>query len=248
MSNVQWVHGDTLGILLPACGETLREGGVAWLTKAFHASGALAPDNQVLRITQLEECPGGSTGSKLFLSVEYQHPQAGLPTQLFVKFSREFDDPIRDRAKNQLDAEVRLALLSRTQGFPIAVPRCMYADYQQESGSGVLITERIAYGKDGVERPYEKCLDAGMPAPLEHFRALMRAVAGLAGTHKAGRLAENVSSLFPFDPVAASGTDRIRYSDQQLLNRVSRYAEFAGKYPQLLPANIRSESFLVQLA
>lgn len=248
MSTAQWVRGDALGILLPACGAALSEGGPAWLTEAFQASGALDPGNQVACITELEECHGGSTGRKLFLSVEYRYPQAGLPTQLFVKFSRDFDDPIRDRAKNQLDAEVRLALLSRTQGFPIAVPRCMYADCQQESGTGVLITGRVAYGKDGIEPHYEKCLDTEMPAPLEHYLALMKAVAGLAGTHKAGRLAENVSSLFPFDPLVAFEGDRIRYTEQQLLNRVSRYAEFAAKYPQLLPANIRSESFLAQLA
>lgn len=247
MSNAQWVAGDALGILLPASGAALGEGGVDWLTKAFRISGALGADNQVTRITQFEECHGGSTGRKLFLSVEYQRPQAGLPTQLFVKFSRDFDDEIRDRAKNQLDAEVRLALLSRTQGFPIAVPLCMYADYHQESGTGVLITERVGYGTGSFERHYEKCLDTEMPEPLEHYKALMKAVAGLAGTHKAARLAENVSNLFPFDPVAASESDRIRYSEQQLLNRVSRYSEFATKYPQLLPANIRTKEFLAQL-
>ncbi len=247
MSNAQWVRGDRLGVLTPACSEALQAGGADYLTEAFRASGALGAGNRVAGITRFEECPGGSTGKKLFLSVEYEQADAELPTQLFVKFSRDFDDPIRDRAKNQLDAEVRLALLSRTQGFPVAVPVCLYADYHRESGTGVLITERIAFGKNGVERPYEKCRDVEMPDPLEHYKALLTAVARLAGTHKAGRLAENVSELFPFDMVVAVAGDRIRYSEQQLLNRVSRYSGFVEKYPQLVPANIRSATFVEQL-
>lgn len=248
MNNAQWVPGGSLGILLPACSEALREGGVAYLTKAFRAAGALAVDNRVTRITQFEECPGGSTGRKLFLSVEYENPVEGLPTRLFVKFSRDFDDVIRDRAKNQLDAEVRLALLSRTPGFPVSVPKCLYADYHQESGTGVLITERIAFGKGSIEPLYEKCMDTEMPQPLEHYKALLKAVGGLAGTHKADRLASDIPTLFPFDLAAASTNDRIRYTEQQLLNRVSRYSEFAAKNPRLLPENITGAAFLAQLA
>ncbi|MES2488797.1 MAG: hypothetical protein V4607_03330 [Pseudomonadota bacterium] len=247
MSDAQWVQGDSLGILVPACGEALRTGGVEYLTEAFRASGAMALDNQVTRITKFEECPGGSTGRKLFLSVEYAQPVTELPTQLFVKFSRDFDDVIRDRAKNQLDAEVRLALLSRTSGFPVAVPKCLFADYNQASGTGVLITERIAFGKGAIELLYEKCMDAEMPDSLGHYKALLKAVAGLAGTHKAGRLADNVSTLFPFDATAASANDRIRYTEQQLLNRVARYSEFAANYPQLFPANITTPIFIEQL-
>src|SRR5690606_29506218 len=38
------------------------------------------------------------------------------------------------------------------------------------------------------------------------------------------------------------------YTAQQIRNRVARYAEFAGRYPQLLPDNIRSSAFLERLA
>lgn len=247
MSNAQWVKGDALGILIPADGAALREGGVAFLTGAFRACGALGQDDQVVQITRFEECPGGSTGRKLFLSVAYQQADNRLPTELFVKFSRDFDDEIRDRAKNQLEAEVRLALLSRTPGFPVAVPRCLFADYQQESGTGILITEQIAFGKNGIEPLYEKCLDTEMPAQLEHYKALLKAVGGLAGSHKGGRLAADVSTLFPFDASVVSTQDRIRYSEQQLFNRVARYQEFATNHPQLLPANIRTSEFIAQL-
>jgi hypothetical protein len=248
MSVSEWVPGDSLGLQIPAHSEALRAGGESFLTEAFRASGALAADNRVTRITQFEECPGGSTGRKLLLSVAYEKPAPGLHTRLFVKFSRDFDNTIRDRARNQLEAEVQLGLLSRTPGFPIAVPVCLFADYHRESGTGILITQRIAFGTDGIERLYEKCLDYEMPEPLEHYKALLEAVARLAGTHKAGHLADSVAKQFPFEASKASTSDRIRYTAQQLLNRVARYSDFAAKYPQLLPKNITSPAFLAQLA
>jgi hypothetical protein len=248
MSVSEWVPGDSLGLQIPAHSEALRAGGESFLTEAFRASGALAADNRVTRITQFEECPGGSTGRKLLLSVAYEKSAPGLHAELFVKFSRDFDDAIRDRARNQLEAEVQLGLLSRTRGFPIAVPGCLFADYHHESGTGILITQRIAFGTGGIERLYEKCLDYEMPEPLEHYKALLKAVARLAGTHKAGRLADNVARQFPFDANQAATSDRIRYTAQQLLNRVARYSDFAAKYPQLLPKNITSPAFLSQLA
>jgi len=42
----------------------LRAGGTAFLTRALRASGALAADNAVTRISGLQEVPGGSTGRK----------------------------------------------------------------------------------------------------------------------------------------------------------------------------------------
>lgn len=243
----EWVPGDSLGLEIPAHAAALRASGEAFLTEAFRASGALGRDNRVIRITQFEDCPGGSTGRKLFLSVAYEKPAPGLHADLFVKFSRDFDDAIRDRAKNQLEAEVRLALLSRTPGFPIAVPTCAFADYHQASGSGLLITQRIGYGRDGIEPPYGKCLDDQMPAPLEHYQALIRAQARLAGTHKAGGLGD-VARQFPFDAEAAIASDRIRYSEQQLQRRVDKYAGFAAQYPQLLPPHIADPNFIAQLA
>jgi hypothetical protein len=77
---------------------------------------------------------------------------------------------------------------------------------------------------------------------------LLKAVARLAGTHKSGRLADDAAQQFPFDANHASARDRIRYTERQLLNRVSRFAEFAAKFPQLLPKNITSPDFLSQLA
>ena len=247
MAAFDGVRGDDSGLLIPAHSAALRDAGEPFLTAAFRASGALAADNRVLRITRFEDCAGGSTGRKLLLSVAYQKPAPGLPTDLFVKFSRDFDDPNRDRAKNQLEPEVRLARLSRAPGFPIAVPACLFADYHHDSGTGLLITQRIAFGRDGIEGLHEKCLDYELPQPLEHYQALLKALARLAGTHKAGRLAADVAAQFPFDADLAIAGDRIRYTEQQLLKRAARYADFAARYPQLLPENIRSAAFLAQL-
>jgi hypothetical protein len=84
--NDGWVVGDRLQVAFPAHPAALRDGGVSVLTKAFHASGALAAQNRIARITLCEEVRGGSTGKKLVLDVEYDEP--GLPSELFVKFSR----------------------------------------------------------------------------------------------------------------------------------------------------------------
>jgi hypothetical protein len=241
-----WATGDMLGLKIPAHAQALRQGGEAFLTEAFRAAGALSPDNRVARITQFEDCPGGSTGRKLLLAVEYERP-ADLPTDLFVKFSRDFDNPIRDRGRDQMQSEVEFALLSRTPGFPITVPKCCFADYEKASGTGVLITERVAFGEGAIERHYEKCQDYEMPEPLGHYRALVRAVARLAGAHKGGRLPPYVDEQFPFDPEAATAADPIRYDARQLQSRAARFGEFFAACPQLVPENIRDPAFIARL-
>lgn len=247
MSNPDEPVGDLLGLPIPPDPQALERAGAGFLTRAFRASGALPADNAVARITHFTEISGGSTGRKALLSVEYARPDPRLHRDLFVKFSRDFDDVIRDRAKQQLEAEVRLALLSRTPEFPITVPACYGADYHRASGTGILITQRIPFGTGGIEPAYPKCRDYEMPDALEHYRVLLRAVGRLAGSHKAGRLAD-VARQFPFDMAAASSSDRIRYDERQLLNRVARYAEFAASFPQLLPSNVVAPQFLAQLA
>lgn len=242
-----WFPGRHAALPIPAHAEALREGGAAFLTAAFRSSGALAADNAVRRITEFEDCPGGSTGRKLLLSVEYERRQAGLHTELFVKFSRDLDDPIRDLGRTQMEPEVRFARLSRMAGFPIAVPACYHADYHAASGTGVLITERIAFGRDGVEAHHVKCRDQGLPDALAHYQALITALARLAGAHKAGQLAADVSAQFPFDPAKLTVGHRAPYTARQLQNRVARYAEFAATHPRLLPANVRDAAFIARL-
>lgn len=245
---IDWIRGDALGIEFPAHAEALRSAGPAFLTTALHTSGALAADNHITQITEFADCPGGSTGCKLLLSVAYAQQSPDLHTALFVKFSRDFSDAMRDRARTQMAREVQFALLSRDPKFPIVVPRCYFADYHRETGTGILITERVPYGLSGIEPHYEKCLDYRMPDPLQHYRALVTALARLAGTFKAPRLCGIAERTFPYDTDALSVGQREPYSAQQIRNRVARYGEFAGNFPQLLPDNIRAPAFLAQLA
>jgi hypothetical protein len=242
---LDWAPGNLQDLNIPAHAEALREGGATFLTDAFRATGAIAADNRITRITQFDECPGGSTGRKLLLSVEYETP--GPHADLFVKFSRDFDDPLRDRGKVQMESEVGFAALSRDPNFPIAVPECFYADYDPESGTGILIVQRIAFGVSGVERHYDKCLDYEVPRPLEHYQAIIRALARLAGTQKAGRLSQEVAHQFPFDPGKLAVAVKTPYTPDQLRNRVKRYGEFAEKFPQLSPANIATPEFVKRL-
>lgn len=248
MTRIDWIRGDSLGLDMPAHSEALKAGGVTFLTRAFHTAGSLAPDNRVARITECKEVLGGSTGRKLLLAVEYEKPAPHLHTDLFVKFSRDFDDAARDRTKIQMELEVLFALLSRSPEFPIAVPICYFSDYHHASGTGILITQRVAYGRDGIEPLYPKCLDYEMPDQLDHYRALIRALARLAGTHKAGHLPDTVENYFPFDPDKLAVAQRAVCTVDDIKKRVAAYAEFAANYPQLLPANIRSEAFLARLA
>jgi hypothetical protein len=243
-----WVVGDVLGQRFPTHPEALREGGAAFLTEAFRVAGVLGADNRVTRITRFEDCPGGSTGRKLMLGVAYETPAPGLETELFVKFSRDFDSELRDRGKDQMEQEVQFALISRVPGFPVAVPHFYFADYHKATGGGILITERVWFGEGAIEPHYEKCLDYHLPEPLGHYRALLKANARLAGTHRAGRLPDTVANNFPFDAAGAIAADPIRYNAQQLQNRVARFADFFAAYPQIWPDNIRDPDFLARLS
>ena len=247
MTVIDWIGGDKFGLAFPAHTAALRAGGSEFLTRAFHTTNSLEKGNRVTRITQLDECSGGSTGRKVLLAVEYENASSSLPTELFVKFSRDFDDEVRDRGKGQLEPEVRLALLSRTPDFPIAVPTCFFADYHVESGTGILITARIPFGEGNIEPLYPKCLDYAIPEPLEHYRALIKAIARLAGAHKSGRLGDAIDREFAYDAEKSAADITIAYSSEQLTSRVQRLAGFAVKYPHLLPSNISSSAFMHQL-
>ncbi|MEB4211480.1 hypothetical protein [Mycobacterium sp. 94-17] len=230
-----WSVGDRYGAPFPADAGALHGGGAGFLTEAFRASGVLI-DSGVARISDFAEVGGGSTGRKVALSVEYDRPTVDLPTDLFVKFSRDFADPDRDRGKTQMESEVRFAALSGAPEFPIAVPRVLFADYHRDSGTGILITERITFGDKGIERQYHKCLDYEMPEPLAHYRALLTALARLAGTHRSGRLPAELTGSFPLDVAAATVGEREPLSATKLERRVNQLAEFTESHGGLLPA------------
>ena len=242
------VTGEQFGLAIPADPAALGSGGARFLTEAFRASGVLAVDNAVTGITAFREVGGGSTGRKVVLSVEYGRPQPGLHTDLFVTFSRDLDDPVRDRGKTQMEPEVRFARLSQVPGFPIAVPAVQFADYDRRTGTGILITERIPFGGNGIEPQYHKCLDYEMPDPVGHYRALLTALGRLAGSYGSATVPGRLSAHFPLDVQGATVGERTPHNAGKLDRHLAQLALFVEARPGLVPASVRSPEFLGRLA
>jgi hypothetical protein len=238
-----WARGDTFGLDLPAHIDALRGGGPAFLTRAFHKTGVLEPDNRVTQITSIDEWALGGTGSKALLSVTYDRDVPGLSRDLFVKFSRNFHDKVRDAGRHHMPPEVRLANLSRDPDFPVAVPKCFYADIEQETLTGIIITERIRYGQGIIEPHHPKCLDQMLPDPFAHYAALVSSLARLSGAHRSGRLGAVVERCFPLD-LERLITIRPRFEAPLLGKRIDRLAEFILQYPHLFPPHVADRAFL----
>ncbi|MBW8784107.1 MAG: hypothetical protein JF593_05640 [Novosphingobium sp.] len=242
-----FVRGDDTGLAIPAHTDALREAGAAFLTAAFRAFGAIGSDNAVRRITRWEEVRAGNSGHKLALSVEYERPDAALDTELFVKFSRDFADPFRDRRRHELQAEVRLAELSRHSAFPVTVAKPYFADFHQASGTGLLIMRSIRFGEGGIEPRHVKCMDHMLPNALECYRATVTALARLAAAHRAGRLSPDVERLFPYDRPAATADLSWTWDVASLRAAIQRLRDFAARAPQLLPPAASDRAFLDRL-
>src|SRR3546814_1480861 len=108
-------------------------------------------------------------------------------------------DLLWDRARFLMNSEANFAVLSRSPGFPVAVPTCLFADVESRSGTGLIISECIPYGRNGVEPLYPKCMDYQVPEQVSHYKAILRGLAKLSGTHRAGRLAPDFGRKFPYD-------------------------------------------------
>jgi hypothetical protein len=245
---LDFVRGDATGLTIPAHPEALRTAGEAFLTDAFHRFGSLSRDNRVVRITRMDSFDGGNSGHKVLLSVEYAHSNPRLHNDLFVKFSRDFTDAFRDRRRHELEAEVRLATLSRVPAFPVQVPVAYFADFHGESGTGLLVTQRIAFGSDGIEPLRQKCMDHELADPLAYYRATVTALARLIAAHKSGVLSPEIETSFPLDTEAGIAEFPIPWNEAQLSERVTRYTEFAAQCPQLLPPPLRTSQFIAQWA
>ena len=243
---IDHVRGDATGLAIPAHADAFREDGAAFLTQAFRAFGALGPDNAVARVVRIEPCPGGSTGSKLFLTVEYAQPGPALHTELFVKFSRDFTDVLRDHQRTEMESEARFAALSRQPGFPIATATAYFADYEAETGTGLVVTERVRFGEGRIEPHHGKCFDHEIDDPLPYYKALLTALARLCAAHKSGRLAPDIETRFPLRPEALGG-DPIRYDAAKLAKVLDQAEAFAAEGPQLLPATVREPAFQARL-
>jgi hypothetical protein len=240
-------QGDGTRIAIPAHPEALRQAGADFLTQAFRAFGSLPADNAVARITAIEPCHAGNSGQKLFLSVEYERPDPALHTELFVKLSRDFADAFRDRRRYELEAEVRLAALSRLPAFPVHVAKPYFADFDHASGTGMLITQRIAFGRDGLEPLRSKCMDHTLPNALEHYQATLTALAALAGAQHAGLLSPELERLFPYDRAEGAADMPIAWDEAQLRARIAAIAALVAGSPQLFPRAVTAPGFIARL-
>lgn len=238
-----WVTGDIFGLEIPADPETLVSGGADYLTRAFQAAGALAADNRVSGIVEVKEFSGGGTGKKLMLTVAYERPEPALPEQLFIKFSRNFDNELWDRARFLMISEANFAVLSRAPDFPVAVPACLFADIDSQSCTGLIITECITYGRNGIEALYPKCMDYIVPEPLEHYKAILKGLARLSAAHRAGRLSPDFDEKFPYNREQSSAVFAIRAPEEKLIQRANRMFDFIERYPKLFPENVRTPEF-----
>jgi len=231
-----FVPGDRTGLALPTHPEALLAAGPDWLTEAFRAWGYLKPDEAVTAITASEQCTAGNSGEKRFLTVTYSRQRPGLHTRLFAKFSRYHADAFRDRRKHELASEIDLAALSRLPAFPVRVAAACFGDFHAASGSGLLITERVSIGEQGIEPARPKCMDHELANPGEYYRATLSALARLAAAHHAGRLSPEVDRLFPFDSQAAMADPPVGYGADELPAKLDAIRAFAAGHPQLLPA------------
>lgn len=242
------VRGSLTGVDFPTSIAALLAGGPTFLTRAFRAAGALGNDNEVAAVTGSEEFFGGGMGRKLWLDVEYARPDPALKERLFVKFPRDFGDPLRSLFAPLMEPEVRFALLSRRDDFPIRVPECYFGDYDPETLSGLLITERVPYGQGNVEPAHDKCLDYEIADPLPHYQALTRTMAKLAAAHKGGRIGATIDTQFPFDPDATDNGSRVPYTPEQLDEKLAKLKSFATAAPQLFPDELGDPAFLDRFA
>lgn len=234
-----WVLGDTTALPIPADPAALLDGGARFLTDAFRRFGSLSEDNEVAAVTGVVDVAGGSTGRKVMLTVDYRTP--GPHTELFVKFSRDLTDPARDHGRTQMAPEVAFATASSRPDFPITVPAAMFADYHRESGTGILVSERIPFGRNGIEPQHVKCADYDMHDQIGHYHALITSVARLAGSDRAVPLVHDLDADEPSvgEPPMLDG--------ERLLRRIDRLADFADAHPGLLPEHLRTAAFLSDL-
>jgi hypothetical protein len=107
--------------------------------------------------------------------------------------------------------------------------------------------QRILFGNGDVEPHLAKCMDHELADPMVYYRPIVVTLARLAAAHKSGDLSPQAEQLFPFDAQAAAADIPVSYVEEQLQQLIGRYAEFAERCPQLLPANIRTSRFIARL-
>lgn len=239
-------RGDATGLALPVDPAALLAAGPEWLTSAFRAFGALDEGLCVVAITAHEPCLAGNSGEKLRLRIRLSD---GREEALFAKFSRCLADPFRDRRRHELEAEVRLARLSRHPAFPVTVAHAWFADFEAASGTGLLVSSAIAFGEGGVLPLRAKCMDHELPGHgLDHYRATLSALARLAAAYRSGALSPEVEALFPYERAAAEADIPVSCDAHALQEKALAMRAFIIGAPRLFPASVRDPAYLDRMA
>ncbi len=244
LSEADFARGAATKVEMPAHPDALIAAGPERLTAMFRAFGSLPADNAVFRIAETRVFPGGNSGLKLMLTVDYMRDDPALDRELFVKFSRDFTDPFRDRRRTELEAEVRLAQLARHPDFPVPVARPYFADFDPVSGTGVLITSRIPFGSGAVQPMRTKCLDHELPERMDYYRATVIALARLTAAAKSGRLSPQLEELFPFDRAAAEAELPIPGTPDEVEEKARAIAAMVREAPRIFPPEVAAPAFL----
>ena len=249
MSNPQarFFQGDFSGLNIPADPATLLQSAPESLTAMLRNSGILTEQNAVESIRHSQVVSGGSTGRKLLIEPNYRQSSAQLPDQLFIKFSRDFDEPIRDQARHQLGPEVRLGRLSNHPGFPIRVPSCYFGDFQSGDGSGILVSETVQFGEGDILPLFEKCQDEDIANVDEFYQCIVEAQAKLAACNYRQNIATDIDRYFPFQAKRQAIAQPQRYPLEKIQKRLERLLEFMQQYPGLFAAHLDPQKLQASL-
>lgn len=235
------VPGEQYGIAFPISLDGLREAGPQFLTAAFRASGAIAPDNRVTQIVSLDNLgiPGASENG--LLKVAYERDEPGLRTELFVKFPAG-DLHHKFGLLRLFDGEIKMMRLSRERQLPITTVAYYFGDYSAHTGNFMLITDRVPFGVDPVEPAYRKGYDHLVPSIDEHYDVLVRALAVLPAAQKRGDLGYDIEAIFPYGRAARDFSEIVDPEP-----RLDRLIDFIGRVaPRLFLPEVTTPEFLAR--
>lgn len=236
------------GIPFPATVDEFLRQGAGFLTQAFQTAGTLDLDNAVIELNDFEIITTGGASQIASFAVVYASPSDSLHQDLVVKWPLDFSDQLRQLSDHLMEGEVSFALLSIRNDLPVRVPKCYFCDYHPESKTGILITEKIKFGKDGLEPLYLKGQDEFLPKPVEHYCAMITAMTKLAGEQKVGTIGDEIDRRFPFDREAFDPADQIYCESTEFPKKAQELISFVGQTaPQLFPKSVVTDAFLGQL-
>jgi hypothetical protein len=235
--HLQQAPGDHYGIPFPINHAQFEEMGPAFLTQAFRATGDLSPRNEVLQIDAYHRIDGGGASVTAAFDVRYaDDTEAAPPKQLFVKMPAA-DVKRKFVSSYMLFGETEFSRLSVAGTFPIPVSRYVFGDYCQRTANGILITERIPFGEEPIEKAHLKGLDALLPDADDHYRALNALLAQIVGFHKRGGFGPHLEEVFPF---RRGGSVMPAVASDGLIDFIT------ARVPHLLPQQMTSEAFLAR--